>query len=233
VPNDTNHTIYVWLDALTNYLTVAGYPEETYKNVWPADYQIIGKDIVKFHAIYWPAFLMAAGYELPKRLITHGYWTVNKVKMSKSLGNVVNPHTIIDKFGLDPVRYFLLSEGGFIDDGDFSEERLFMRLKGDLADNFGNLVGRCTSAALNPDNKVPFHGTFTEDDLQLIDMLKKLPSQVDQCYQNSEFTKATIHIVNVIVATNGFFTKNEPWKLKPKKNATPDPKSIERLGTIM
>lgn len=143
VPNDSKHTIYVWLDALTNYLTTSGkkilylplntiyvgFPSDSYKNHWPADYQIIGKDILKFHSIYWPAFLLGANLPLPKKIISHSYWTVNHVKMSKSLGNVVNPFEIIENYGLDPVRYFLLSHGGLSDDGDFSYRMLYTRLK--------------------------------------------------------------------------------------------------------
>eukprot|EP01111_Echinosteliopsis_oligospora_P018332 TRINITY_DN8334_c0_g1_i2.p1 TRINITY_DN8334_c0_g1~~TRINITY_DN8334_c0_g1_i2.p1 ORF type:complete len:334 (+),score=65.45 TRINITY_DN8334_c0_g1_i2:190-1191(+) len=119
VPNDPSQTIYVWLDALGNYLTATGYPDKSkYSSIWPADFQIIGKDIIRFHCIYWPAFLMAAGMTLPSSIIAHAHWTVGHEKMSKSKGNVIDPHCFIDKFGIDAVRYFLLREGGLADDGD-------------------------------------------------------------------------------------------------------------------
>ncbi len=207
----------------------------------------MAKDILKFHAIYWPAFLLAAGLQLPKQLISHAFWTVNKVccmscqgenviiqvKMSKSLGNVVNPVELIDKFGLDPVRYFLLREGSLADDGDFSEEKLFLRLKGDLADNFGNLLGRCTSLSLNPNNILPTPGNFTHAESQLINMLQKLPEEVDKHYRNADFVKGLNSISNVIVTTNQYFSQNEPWKLKPKKNAPAVPQDSDRLSTIL
>lgn len=174
MPNDPSQTVYVWLDALTNYLTAAGYPNSNYTNLWPADYHIIGKDILAFHGIYWPAFLMAANIELPKKLIVHGHWTVNKVKMSKSLGNVVSPDTIIDKYGVDVVRLFLLSEGGLENDGDFSEEKLKAKLNNVLANALGNLVGRITGMALNPQNSWPSTCEPTEKDQELIQKINNI-----------------------------------------------------------
>jgi len=158
VPEDPTHVIYVWLDALTNYLTVCGYPTDPVDGTspgssWPADYHIIGKDIAKFHAVFWPGFLvrnppyptpithfsmqMAADLPLPKKLIVHAHWTINKEKMSKSKGNVVDPKALLDTFGVDPVRYFMLKEGGLSDDSDFSDLAMFNRITSDLCDNFG------------------------------------------------------------------------------------------------
>ena len=125
VPGDESHVVYVWIDALTNYLTALGYPDndsKSLKDFWPANFHFVGKDILRFHAVYWPALLMAAGMETPKKIIAHGWWTVEKEKMSKSLGNVVNPQDIINKYGLDQFRYFLLREVPFGNDGDFSED---------------------------------------------------------------------------------------------------------------
>lgn len=219
VPNDHEHTIYVWIDALANYLTAIGYPQVSpcSSNLWPPDYQIMGKDITKFHAVYWPAILLAAGIPLPKRLITHAHWTLNKMKMSKSLGNVVFPGDLLAHYGVDPVRFFLLSEGGISEDGDFSHEKLFAKLKGELADNFGNLLGRCTSLHLNPDNCVPkLAGPISSslEDHQFIETLSNLPERVDYYFQNVEFSKGIGLILEAIHQGNRYFQKNEPWKLK-------------------
>jgi len=176
VPENENHTIYVWLDALTNYLTVTGYPQwDTTTCAWPADYHIIGKDILKFHCIYWPAFLMAAGLPLPQKIVSHAHWTRGRMKMSKSLGNVVSPHDAIDTYGLDPIRYFLLKEGGIVDDGDFSDLEIVSKLNADLADNLGNLFARITSPTINPAGVIPPCGTLTPEDNSFIDNIKALP----------------------------------------------------------
>ena len=145
VPGDPQHVIYVWLDALTNYITALGYPETEsaeFSTFWPADLHMVGKDILRFHAVYWPAFLMAAGLEPPRRVFAHGWWTVEGQKMSKSLGNFIPPKQLVDRYGLDPVRYFLLRELPFGSDGDFSHRAVVGRLNGDLANDFGNLAQR-------------------------------------------------------------------------------------------
>eukprot|EP01117_Protostelium_nocturnum_P012737 TRINITY_DN4704_c0_g1_i2.p1 TRINITY_DN4704_c0_g1~~TRINITY_DN4704_c0_g1_i2.p1 ORF type:complete len:437 (-),score=126.14 TRINITY_DN4704_c0_g1_i2:91-1401(-) len=222
VPNDENHTIYVWLDALTNYLTSAGYPNGKYEETWPADYQIIGKDIVKFHAIYWPAFLMAAGLELPKKLVVHAHWLVNKSKMSKSIGNVVAPKDAIDKFGLDAVRFFLLCEGGLAEDGDFSLDRLFFKMKGELADNYGNLVGRVTSANINPMNLFPSKpssvtsGIHRREEEEYIAHLKGLKGHVEKQYEEANLPGAVSLLLDSIRLGNRYFQLNEPWKIASK-----------------
>ena len=148
VPGDEKHVIYVWFDALTNYITALGYPDETAATIgtfWPVDVHLIGKDILRFHAVYWPTFLMAAGLPLPKKVFAHGWWTVEGQKMSKSLQNVVEPNMLIDKYGVDAVRYFLLREVPFGLDGDFSHAALVQRINSDLANDLGNLLNRSTA----------------------------------------------------------------------------------------
>ena len=149
VPGDEDHVMYVWLDALTNYMTAAGYAQEggevDYAKRWPADLHMVGKDILRFHAVYWPAFLMAANLELPKRVYAHGWWTNEGQKISKSLGNVIDPIEIADKYGLDQMRYFMLREVPFGNDGDFSHQAMVHRMNGDLANDLGNLCQRVLS----------------------------------------------------------------------------------------
>jgi len=151
VPGDADHIMYVWLDALTNYITAAGFPDtdsESYQKFWPADLHMVGKDILRFHAVYWPAFLMAADLAPPKRVYAHGWWTNEGEKISKSLGNVIDPVDLVEKYGLDPVRYFLLREVPFGLDGDFSHTALVHRINSDLANALGHVVSR-SPAMLN------------------------------------------------------------------------------------
>ena len=148
VPGDPAHVMYVWLDALTNYISALGFPDtegELYRTFWPADFHVVGKDILRFHAVYWPAFLMSAGLEPPKQVFAHGWWTVEGQKMSKSLGNVVSPASLIEKYGLDQTRYFLLREIAFGSDGDFSHAAMVRRINHDLANDYGNLAQRVLS----------------------------------------------------------------------------------------
>jgi Methionyl-tRNA synthetase len=144
LPGNPKHVIYVWFDALTNYLTAAGFPDdlERFDKIWPADIHFVGKDILRFHTVYWPAFLMSAGLPLPRRVFAHGWWTVEGEKMSKSLRNVVDPFEVADEFGVDAFRYFLLREIPFGQDGDFSRSAIIGRINGELANGLGNLVSR-------------------------------------------------------------------------------------------
>lgn len=171
VPGDDAHIMYVWLDALTNYITAAGYPDtesSDFKAFWPADLHMVGKDILRFHAVYWPAFLMAADLPLPKRVFAHGWWTNEGQKISKSVGNVIDPLELIEKYGLDQVRYFLLREVPFGNDGDYSHTAMVNRMNSELANDFGNLSQRVLSMiAKNCDGKVPAHGDFTDADKTL------------------------------------------------------------------
>lgn len=195
VPDDASHCVYVWLDALTNYLTVAGYPGDV-SATWPADYHIVGKDILKFHAIYWPAFLLAAGLPLPKRVVAHAHWTVDNVKMSKSLGNVVDPHAMLRKYGADFVRYFLLREGVLNDDGDFNASLLEDRVNSELADTLGNLVSRSTGKSFLRDGAVPMQPTdLRDDDRALIAQGQALAAKVAAHFEAPDFSAGLKDIV--------------------------------------
>ena len=176
VPNNKDHVIYVWLDALTNYISALNYPnreQNIFKKFWPASLHLIGKDILRFHAIYWPAFLLAAKLPLPKRIYGHGWILSGEEKMSKSKGNILDPIEIIDKYGLDPLRYYLIKEVSFGNDGNISQERLEDCINSDLANNFGNLCQRVTSFAIkNCNNKIPKEIKFENEDLKILDKFK-------------------------------------------------------------
>eukprot|EP01133_Synstelium_polycarpum_P004000 gene4000-4631_t len=184
VPDDPTQTVYVWLDALTNYLTVAGYPTQSASDpssYWREAHQVMGKDIVKFHAIYWPAFLLGAGLPLPSRLVAHAHWTVEREKMSKSRGNVVDPFESIAKYGVESIRYFLLKGGGIEDDGDWSDLEVRSKLSADLADTYGNLIMRVSAKSLHPTGMWPVAipasrlATLTQSDIDMIAQIKRLP----------------------------------------------------------
>ena len=176
VPNNNNHVIYVWLDALTNYISALNYPDtndKLFKNFWPASIHIIGKDILRFHAIYWPAFLLAAKIKLPLKVYGHGWILSGDEKMSKSKGNILDPIEIIDQYGLDPLRYYLIKEVSFGNDGNISQERLEDCINSDLANNFGNLCQRTIAFAIkNCDGKIPSSIKFEKDDLNILNKFK-------------------------------------------------------------
>ncbi|OQS02725.1 methionyl-tRNA synthetase [Thraustotheca clavata] len=227
VPGDANHSVYVWLDALSNYLTCAGYPNSpNFNQTWPPNYHIVGKDIIKFHAIYWPAFLYAANLELPKRIVAHAHWTVNNVKMSKSLGNVVDPNTIIDTFGVDAVRYFLLREGVLTDDGDFNEELLKNRVNSEVADTLGNLVIRSTTLAFLPNGEIPAAGDYSEEDKKLIEGMNDMVDATQTYFEKPDFSMAIRSVIFYLHDINRYFSNNEPWvaakELKTPENLTPE-----------
>ena len=229
VPNDPKHVMYVWVDALTNYITATGYIED--KNgprakYWPADVHIIGKDIIRFHAVYWPAFLMSAKLPLPKRVYAHGFLLNKGEKMSKSLGNVVDPANLVNHFGLDQVRYFFLREVSFGQDGSYSEEGIATRINADLANGIGNLASRSLSMIVkNCDAQIPTPGEFTEEDKA---MLGSADGLLEICRE--EMGKQLIHralaaIIAVVSETDRYFASQEPWALKKT-----DP---ERMGTVL
>lgn len=218
VPGDEAHIMYVWLDALTNYITAVGYPETEsgeYSRFWPADLHMVGKDILRFHAIYWPAFLLAADLPPPRRVFAHGWWTIEGQKMSKSLGNVVAPQALIDDYGLDPTRYFLLREVPFGNDGDFSRRAMVNRLNGDLANDYGNLVQRVLSMVTkNCDGAVPTPGSFTEADQRLLDAARGLLPAVRAEMQVQAFHKALDALWAVIGDANRYVDEQAPWALR-------------------
>ncbi len=216
VPSDENHVVYVWLDALTNYLSSLKYPDENnelYKSFWPADLHIIGKDILRFHAIYWPAFLLAAKIEPPKRVYGHGWILSGDEKMSKSKGNILDPLEIINAYGLDPLRYYLLKEVSFGNDGNISEEKLENCINSDLANNFGNLCQRVLSfAEKNCSSLIPDH-KFNDEDLEILKPLNNL-DKIRSFINNQDINQYMNFIVDRLFAANKYFNDQEPWKKK-------------------
>ena len=218
VPGDKNHIIYVWLDALTNYISALEYPNresESFKKFWPASIHLIGKDILRFHAVYWPAFLLAAKIELPKKVYGHGWILSDDQKMSKSRGNILDPLEIIKEYGIDPLRYYLIKEVSFGNDGNISQERLENCINSDLANNYGNLCQRVYAFALkNCNNKIPENIDFDEDDLKILDKYKNdldgIVSKIDE--QNLNYY--IDYIVNALFEANKYFNDQEPWSKK-------------------
>ncbi|MBN43060.1 MAG: methionine--tRNA ligase [Alphaproteobacteria bacterium] len=229
VPDDSDHIMYVWLDALTNYITAVGYPDENnsdYLKFWPADLHMVGKDIVRFHAVYWPAFLMAANLAPPKRVYAHG-WLLNKgEKMSKSLGNVVLPEDLIERYGLDPVRYYLLREVPFGSDGYISHETMVSRINGDLANDIGNLAQRSLSmVAKNCDSMVPQPGPFTSDDKALLSAAVAALDSIREEFNRQAFHRGLEVIWRVVSDANRYVDSQAPWELRKS-----DP---SRMGTVL
>jgi methionyl-tRNA synthetase len=226
VPGDPAHVMYVWLDALTNYLTATGYPDAcgARATFWPANIHLVGKEIIRFHAVYWPAFLMAAGLPLPKKVYSHGWWTVEGEKMSKSLGNFIDVRPLIDEFGLDPVRFFLLREVPFGGDGDFSRKALISRLNVELANDLGNLAQRTLSfIAKNAGGTVPALGTLSEADETLLQAVSALPDRVRDALDRLAFHEALEEIWKLVRSANAYIDHQAPWALKktdPQRMAT-------------
>ena len=218
VPDDDQHVIYVWLDALTNYLSALNYPnlkDDLFKNFWPASIHLIGKDILRFHAVYWPAFLLAANIDLPKKVYGHGWILSGEEKMSKSKGNILDPIKIINEYGLDPLRYYLIKEVSFGNDGNISQERLEDCINSDLANNFGNLCQRVTAFVdKNCKGKIPENILFEKDDLKILnrysDNLENIRNNIDK--QNINFY--IDFIINSLFEANKYFNDQEPWKKK-------------------
>ncbi len=228
VPNDNEHVIYVWLDALTNYISALNYPnkdDELYKKFWPASVHLIGKDILRFHAIYWPAFLLAAKITPPKKVYGHGWILSNEEKMSKSKGNILDPLEIIKQYGLDPLRYYLIKEVSFGNDGNISQERLEDCINSDLANNFGNLCQRVSAFAIkNCDSKVPEKIKFENDDIKILDEYSKNLNNLRSEIDNQNINFYIDYIVNRLFEANKYFNDQEPWKKKDDKT---------RLNTIV
>jgi len=229
VPGDDRHVMYVWVDALTNYITGVGFPDEdsaSFERYWPADVHVIGKDIVRFHSVYWPAFLMSAGIALPKRVFGHGFLFNKGEKMSKSVGNVIDPKALIDHYGLDPVRYFFLREVPFGRDGNYSHEAIVGRINADLANDLGNLAQRSLSMiAKNLGSSMPRKGALTEADEALLEASAGLPEKCRGHMEALALHLLLTDIWSIVADANRYFAAQEPWALKKT-----DP---ERMETVL
>jgi len=229
VPGNPRHVIYVWFDALTNYLTAAGFPDnpERLAGIWPADVHLVGKDILRFHTVYWPAFLMSAGLPLPKTVFAHGWWTVEGEKMSKSVGNVVDPYQVVEEFGSDVFRYFLLREIPFGQDGDFSKSAIISRVNGELANGLGNLVSRTLGMIERyRDGTMPSPGQLSPADESIREGAAALANQVEKAMDEIAFHKALSAVWDYIALINKYVDDEAPWTLaKEGKN--------ERLNNVL
>lgn len=233
VPDHPDHVMYVWVDALTNYLTGVGFPDtesKLFQRYWPADLHMIGKDIIRFHTVYWPAFLMSAGIPLPRRVFAHGFLLNKGEKMSKSVGNIVDPNTLVDTFGVDQVRYFLLREVPFGQDGSYSEDAIVSRINADLANELGNLAQRSLSMiAKNLDGVVPTPAEFSADDNELLALADGLLAKVRAEFDNQAMHLALEAIWLMLGAANRYFSAQEPWVLR-KSDAETD---HARFATVL
>jgi methionyl-tRNA synthetase len=229
VPGAEDHVMYVWVDALTNYLTGVGYPNETdaYKRFWPADLHIIGKDIVRFHAVYWPAFLMSAGITLPKQVYGHGFLLHRGEKMSKSLGNVIDPLDLVEAFGVDQLRYFLLREVAFGQDGSYSAEAIVNRVNADLSNSFGNLAQRTLSfIAKNCGGTLPLGGNEDAADRELLAIVRRAAAEeVPGAFQDLALSQGIEAWLRAVFACNQYIDAQAPWALRKT-----DP---ERMGQVL
>jgi len=229
VPEHPDHVMYVWVDALTNYLTGVGYPDtssDLFRTFWPADLHMIGKDIIRFHAVYWPAFLMSAGIELPRRVFAHGFVYNRGEKMSKSVGNVIDPVVLVDEFGVDQVRYFMLREVPFGQDGSYSEEAIVTRINADLANELGNLAQRSLSmVAKNLDGVVPEPAAFSADDTELLSAAEGLLDDLRVHFDNQAMHLALEAIWLMLGHANKYFSAQEPWVLRKS--------DVERFRTVL
>jgi methionyl-tRNA synthetase len=239
VPDDPKHVIYVWLDALANYITAIGYgsshagAQEAFKKFWPADVQMIGKEIVRFHCVYWPAFLMAAGLPMPKAIVAHGWLLFEESKMSKSRGNIVRTETILDVLGADALRYFLLREVVFGQDGSFSFDALVQRYNSDLANGLGNLASR-TLTMINRyfKGEVPYpsHGASkTASDAAIAETARKTIREFGILFDQFQFSRALESAWALVAAVDKYIVENEPWALGEKQ----DEESRSRLATVL
>lgn len=235
VPGDPKHVMYVWVDALNNYVTGCGFPDESDPrwHYWPADIHIIGKDIVRFHTVYWPAFLMAAGLPLPKRVFGHGFLLNKGAKMSKSVGNVVDPFDLAQAYGVDQLRYFFLREVSFGQDGNYSHEAIVGRINADLANDLGNLAQRSLSMiAKNCEGRVPAPGALTEGDLAMLAQADGLLAKARTAMGDFGLHILLSEIWAVVAEANRYFANNEPWKLSKSDPARRDSVLYVTIETI-
>jgi len=232
VPGSDSHVMYVWLDALTNYITGLGYPDDTdlWRRYWPADVHLIGKDVVRFHAVYWPAFLMSAGIALPKQVYGHGFLLSRGEKMSKSVGNVVDPMLLAERFGVDALRYFLLREVPFGQDGSYSAEAIVNRANAELANSFGNLAQRTLSMIFkNLDGVVPPAGEAGEDKELLSVVRTVVEKEVPQAFERFAFSVGIEAWLRAVFACNQYVDTQAPWTLRKT-----DPERMAAvLGTLV
>ena len=238
VPDDPKHVIYVWFDALANYLTAIGYgsshpgAQEAFKKFWPADVQMIGKEIVRFHCVYWPAFLMAAGLPEPKTIVAHGWLLFEESKMSKSRGNIVRTETILDVLGSDALRYFLLREVVFGQDGSFSFDALVQRYNSDLANGLGNLASRTLtmiSRYFNGEVPYPSHASKTAADDAIAEVARRTIREFGALFDQFQFSRALEAAWALVAAVDKYIVENEPWALGEKR----DEESRSRLATVL
>jgi methionyl-tRNA synthetase len=229
VPGNPKHIMYVWVDALTNYITGVGFPDtdsKKFKRYWPAALHVIGKDIVRFHAVYWPAFLMSAGIELPRRVFSHGFLFNRGEKMSKSVGNVIDPFALADAYGVDPLRYFLLREIPFGQDGHYSHEAIVNRTNADLANDLGNLAQRSLSMiGKQLAGVLPQPGTFTEIDKAMLASADAMIANAREQMKTQQLHQVLGHVWAVVAEANRYFAGEAPWAA-----AKTDP---QRMGTIL
>jgi methionyl-tRNA synthetase len=229
VPGNPKHVMYVWVDALTNYITAVGYPDTDsakFRRYWPADLHVIGKDIVRFHAVYWPAFLMSAGIEVPRRIFSHGFLFNRGEKMSKSVGNVIDPFALADAYGVDQLRYFFLREVPFGQDGNYSHEAIVNRINADLANDLGNLAQRSLSMiARQLGGVLPQPGTFGDSDLAMLASADGMIGKAREAMRTQQLHQVLNAVWAVVADANRYFAGEAPWAL-----ARTDP---QRQGTVL
>ena len=227
VPGNSRHVMYVWVDALTNYITAVGYPDTDspkFRRYWPADLHVIGKDIVRFHAVYWPAFLMSAGVEVPRRIFSHGFLFNRGEKMSKSVGNVIDPFALIDAYGVDQVRYFFLREVPFGQDGNYSLEAIVNRINADLANDLGNLAQRSLSMiARQLGGVLPKPAAFSATDTAILALADGMLAKTREAMRTQQLHQVLAIVWTVVAEANRYFASEAPWALAksdPPRQAT-------------
>lgn len=233
-PSDKSHTIYVWLDALVNYLTAVGYPNSSFRQFWPPTIQVVGKDILKFHGIYWPAFLIAAGLEPPKKLLCHGHWTIDDVKMSKSKGNVISPFIAMNDFTQDGLRYFLLREAVLHSDANYNIEKIRNILNAELANTLGNLINRCFGESINPKKIIPDPNTYMsilKSDIALtnIKALETISERTRIFYESYHLHHVVDAVMSMLHSANQMFFYYQPWRLKESE----DLDSVKQIKAVI